>query len=201
VKPAPTTVSFRGQPYVFPGKVNCDLCHGGAAGAYREPERQPVLAFGAHPGALTAASIKALVQRGWLVLSEEQLRGLREPPRLVQGEGEAAQLGERVLALFRMNCLSCHNTASLAAARDTGFVLAPGRAYSLGELRRALGGQSRVMGALGRPVLSPGQPAQSELVLRLRGLEGRRRMPPAEGGVPELDAELGALVSGFISRL
>jgi hypothetical protein len=212
-KGAATFVTFTGSageksPYVFPGKTNCEYCHGGASAAYGE-RGVPVLAFGSHPAKVTRESLERLIARGWIAAPAALLARLRagEPTFLRQAPGETSErraevdLGNRLVAQLQNNCLSCHNTAPLAAARETGFALAPMLAYGLDDLRRALAGPSLIMGSLGRPILTPGRPDQSELALRLRGLEDRRRMPPAEGGVPELDDEIADLVTRWIEAL
>jgi mono/diheme cytochrome c family protein len=203
-KQAATFVAFAGgkDPYVFPGKVNCHLCHGGAEGAYAAGV--PVLAFGSHLAKLTRESLRKLVARKWIAAPPALIARLeRAEPSFLQTTGEEtkARLGRQVLAELQNNCLSCHNSSSLASARETGFALAPMEPYAQGELERTLAGRSRVMGSLGRPMLTPARPAESELALRLGGLEARRRMPPAEGGVPELDRELAALVDRWILSL
>jgi hypothetical protein len=47
-----------------------------------------------------------------------------------------------------------------------------------------------MMGEAGFPLVTPGDLAQSEIWLRLNGLEERRRMPPLEGGLPEPDPRM-----------
>jgi len=198
IKSAATFVDFRDGhgahfPYVFPGKTNCEVCHGGAAGAYANAEPRPVLAFGPHPTNLTTNSLAALVRRGWI---DAPARLLAPGPRTAD-----RTLTDRLVAVLRNNCLSCHNPSFRAAAQQTAFVLHPDRTYTPAQLRRLLSVRSTVMGSLGLPIVSAGAPAASELVLRLSGARGRRRMPPAEGGLPEPDRDLEGQVRGWIAAL
>jgi mono/diheme cytochrome c family protein len=190
-------------PYVFPGKTNCMVCHDGAAGAYADAARLPVLAFGAHPENVDPGSLQRMVDRGWIDAPAPLVAELLEQARraVARDRMQPAVGTGRMLALFRNNCLSCHNSARGAGARQTAFVLQPGRRYSDAELARLLSASSRVMGAMAQPVIVPGQPDASELLMRLRGVQGRRRMPPAEGGVPELDRELITLTRAWIGDM
>jgi hypothetical protein len=200
-KGAATFLTFTGgrgerYPYVFPGKTQCTVCHDGAAGGYGNPGARPVLAFGPHPDNLTAASFQALVKRGWIdapvALAERY--GEPSPPPADDRTG-------LLVAVFRNNCLSCHNGSARSIGRETGFVLEPGKDYTVEALRARLQRRSTVMGRLGLPVVAPGSPGQSELVLRLKGAAGRRRMPPAEGGLPDRDEALIKLASRWVAEL
>lgn len=206
-KLANTLLTFVGAdgkryPYMFPGKTNCQVCHEGASGAYGNAEPRPVLSFGAHPENLTRKSLQAMVDRGWIKADEGVIEAILAqgdlPP---EAQKIAAGPGRKVVAILRNNCISCHNAGPRAVGRTTGFVLEPGKAYTEEELLAAMDRPSTLMGPLGHPVLTPGQPDQSELVLRLRGVEGRRRMPPAEGGVPEPDTELTRLSETWVKSL
>jgi mono/diheme cytochrome c family protein len=199
-KGAATFVTFTGArgryPYVFPGKTQCAVCHDGAAGGYGNPEARPVLAFGPHPDNLTTASFRALVKRGWIDGPAALVKRYSDPPSPSSGDPTA-----RLVDVFRNNCLSCHNGSSRAIGRDTAFVLEPGRDYTSEALRARLRRRSAVMGRLGFSVVAPGSPAESELVLRLKGAAGRRRMPPAEGGLPDRDERLIKLASRWVAEL
>jgi hypothetical protein len=201
-KGAVTTLTFVDAagarfPYVLPGKTNCELCHGGAAALYANPEPAPILAFGPHPANLTPASLRALVQRGWIDAPARLIAAWTGTPasRPELSTGEAR--GERVFALLRNNCLTCHNSSARAAARATAFQLDPTLRASTRERLAQLAARTTA----GRAIVAPGQPARSEMAIRLRGAEGSRRMPPAEGGVPEPDVELADLVSAWIADL
>jgi hypothetical protein len=201
-KGAATTLVFvdaarRSYPYLLPGKSGCELCHGGAAALYANAEPAPVMAFGSHPVNLTPASLRALVKRGWIDAPASLLAEPTSAPASRPGLSTTAARGERVLAMLRNNCLSCHNSSPRAAAHGTAFQLDPVLHTSTGEALKRLA--TRTQG--GRAIVAPGQPAQSEMAIRLRGAQGSRRMPPAEGGVPEPDLELGALVSAWITEL
>ncbi len=195
-------------PYVFPGQTNCLLCHSGAPAVYAQAAT-PVLAFGPHPENMTAESFRALAAKGWLDAAPELIAELSSddaplPAAEAGAPPPAVALAletRRLQHLLRNNCLSCHNPSERAAGRATGFVLDPNREYSAAELQAALAQPSRIMGSLAKAIVTPGQPATSELVMRLQGSHGRRRMPPVEGGVPELDEELLALTSSWIQKI
>lgn len=201
-----TVEGSKAIPYVFPGKTNCAVCHEGAPGAYASDDpRRAVLAFGAHPENITAASLKALIDRGWLTAPEPLMahlrtlaEGLAAPPAPSAPEADSTPT---MLGLLRNNCLSCHNSVAGAQGRDTAFVLTPGRPYTDAEILALFAKPSRIMGTLGHPVLVPAEPRRSEFILRLLGEEGRRRMPPTEGGVPEPDQELTQMALAWAGRL
>lgn len=198
-KSAWTFVTFTGAgaryPYVFPGKTQCMVCHEGAEGAYGNPRPRRVLAFGPHPENLTAASFRALVKRGWIDAPAALIARYSRDPRPT--DDRVATL----VATLRNNCLSCHNSAPGAVGRETAFVLDPNGPYTPRSLVAALSRESVVMGQLGHPVVTAGAPGQSELVLRLKGERGRRRMPPAEGGLPDRDQQLIDLATGWVEGL
>jgi hypothetical protein len=196
-KGATTSVSFRdggeAVPYVFPGKSNCEYCHAGATAGLDNPVGREVLSFGIRPEDLTPESLEALVRRGWLELPP----GLQE--QVARPTAPADLATASLLAMMRDNCVSCHNAAPRAPGRATAFVLDPGRAYSRAELARLFAARALFMGEQGLPLAVAGSPQQSELVLRLQGAQGRRRMPPLEGGVPDPDVELTRAVSDWIA--
>jgi hypothetical protein len=103
------------------------------------------------------------------------------------------------MGMLRNNCLLCHNSSPRSAARDTAFVLDPIASFTRRELEGRLSARATFMGPRGKPILTPGKPKESEIALRLRGVEGRRRMPPLEGGVPDPDVELRQMVEGWIA--
>lgn len=205
-KSAPTFVTFTDReggsyPFVFPGTVNCEVCHGGAAGAYGNSERLPFLAFGPHPENLTRDSFKALVDRGWIDAPSELI------DRYLSGDEPASRPAvdidkrtREVIAELRNNCLSCHNSSKHAAGSQTAFVMEPGHRYSRQEAFERLAVKSSLMGVLSVPLVTPGQPGDSEIWLRLTGTRGRRRMPPAEGGVPDPDVELTRITTAWIAE-
>jgi hypothetical protein len=179
--------------YVFPGAVQCTVCHAGATGAYPNAEPDWVMAFGLHPNNLTPDSFTALVARGWLV-------GAGAPLAEAQPVGEGASFEQLTLelnAVLRNNCASCHNSASVAAASYSAFILDPNKAYTPDELVALLSVQG-VMVEGAHPLVTPGDLANSEVWLRLNGLDGRRRMPPAEGGLAHPDPDLLALWEAWI---
>jgi hypothetical protein len=203
-KGAPTHLALVGQggvrhPYVFPGQTLCEYCHGGAAGSYANVEPHPVLTFALHPANLTVDSLKRLIERGWIDAPE----GLAEHLVVRARDDQSTPAGRtrKMVGLLRNNCLSCHNPYKRAAAQDTGFVLSPARAYTTAELRTRLAVRSSLMGRSARPIVTPGRPAESELWLRLRGEQGRRRMPPTEGGVPERDEGLIKVATRWIEGM
>lgn len=208
-KSAPTFLTFvkpgaagadEELPYVFPGQSTCQYCHGGADATYGgERGRPPVLSFGANPENITPESVERIVKSGWLDASPELVAELRGRDRLAPPDDPAEARAHRVVEQLRNNCLSCHSPNRRAAAWDTAFALEPGRRYSEAELLSRLAVRSNQMGYLGKPMVTPGSPADSELVLRMKGVEGRRRMPPAEGGIPELDRELTGILTRWIS--
>jgi hypothetical protein len=179
--------------FVFPGKTNCEYCHAGAAASF-EPSGEDVLSFGIHPENVTVDSLRAFVAKGWIDAPRELLDELtREPPP------PADPATFKVTSMLRNNCLSCHNPSPRSAGRETAFSLEPGVAYTRAQLGERLAERARFVGPLGKPIVTPGKVEQSEILLRLRGEQGRRRMPPTEGGVPDPDLELGRIVEGWIS--
>lgn len=203
-KGAPTHLALVGRggarhPYVFPGQTLCEYCHGGAAGSYANVEPRPVLTFALHPDNLTVDSLKRLIARGWIDAPD----GLAEHLIVRARDDLSTPAGRtrKMVGLLRNNCLSCHNPYKRAAAQDTSFVLSPDRAYTEADLRTRLAARSSLMGRSARPMVTPGRPAQSELWLRLRGEQGRRRMPPVEGGVPERDEGLLRVATRWIEGM
>jgi mono/diheme cytochrome c family protein len=98
-------------------------------------------------------------------------------------------LTAQVVAVMRNNCASCHNASPNAAANFTAFTVDPNREYSSADLLELLGVDGRMM-LNAYPLVTPGHLEESELWLRINGLENRRRMPPREGGLPEIDPDI-----------
>ncbi len=85
--------------------------------------------------------------------------------------------------MLKNNCMSCHNKSPSALARSTGFALDPKRTYRPAELAAQLQRRGLMMGPETQALLDVHEPGTSEILLRLEGRQGRRRMPPVEGGV------------------
>ena len=184
-------------PYMLPGQNMCLACHNGASGAYPQGATDPILAFGLHPNNLTPASLAALEARSWLTGSAHLLNAdypLGQKPVVSTLEA----LTPQVVAVLRNNCASCHNASPLALGHGTAFVLDPNRAYTTAELLAVLAVPGKMMGAATQPLVVPGDPDHSEIMLRLQGLEARRRMPPLEGGLPEPEAHVIELLRAWI---
>jgi hypothetical protein len=178
-------------PYVFPGRIQCAVCHDGAAGAYPNGTRDPIAAFGLHPNNLTPESYRALVRRGWLVDTDALLTP--DYPNGVPTAQDAFEAKtQELVAVIRNNCLSCHNPNPLAQGNITAFVLDPNRAYTGDELLEVLSVRGRMVSDP-QPLVTAGALDKSEVMLRLLGVEGRRRMPPVEGGLPDQDEHILAL--------
>jgi hypothetical protein len=184
----PLTVSFVGyssSEYVFPGNSACHVCHGGASGGFVKDADDPTLAFGIHPDNLTVDSLQRLTSQGAIMIEKAAPETLNLKTLSLAKD----VLHDKFWGLLRNNCLSCHNPDSLAAARTTAFVIDPqiqlDRRGLLKELSRA-----RALRHIARlPLVTPSDPERSEIVLRMRGQDHRRRMPPIEGGVPKVDEE------------
>ncbi|MBX3015259.1 MAG: hypothetical protein KF832_27315 [Caldilineaceae bacterium] len=187
--------------YVFPGQTQCVACHQGASGAYLNGAVDSIEVFGLHPQNLTAESVEALVARGWLVGAEALLPTMTNAAEAADDPDTSfTQVHEELLAVIRNNCASCHNGSPLAAASFTAFVVDPNVAYSPAELL-AIFSQSGKMFADANPLVTPGSLEKSEIYLRLTGSEGRRRMPPIEGGLPEPDPHMVNLFATWIQQV
>jgi hypothetical protein len=162
--------------YVFPGRTQCVTCHGGARGWYADGS--DALAFGLTDLLRDPHARAELRARGWLTSNVE-------PSAPVEADDTAG-----VVEALRHNCLSCHNRSQTALARLTGFTLDPRQRYTTRELAAVLSRRGVMMDVQTRPIVTPGVPEESEIILRLRGLYGRRRMPPVEGGVATMDERL-----------
>jgi hypothetical protein len=176
-------------PYVFPGQTQCMVCHRGASGAYPNPAHDPIEVFGLHPENLTPQSYTALVERGWIVGGDVLLTDAIVLEAVVNPSALGALTGELV-GVIRNNCASCHNSSPNAAAAFTAFIVDPNHPYSTQELLDLLAQKGRMMGDASLPLVTPGDLTQSEVWLRINGLDGRRRMPPLEGGLPEPDLRI-----------
>ncbi len=194
----------RGQqyPYLFPGQAQCTACHNGAAGAYPNAPEDPIFVFGLHPNNLTPESLAALVRRGWITNSERLLT--EDYPGTTRswtgGTASVDDLTEQVVALMRNNCASCHNASPYALASFTALIMDPNYNYSTDEMVELLRVSGRMM-PNAHPLVTPGNLEQSEIWLRLNGLDGRRRMPPSEGGLPDLDPRLIDLLKAWITTV
>lgn len=181
--------------YVFPGQTQCAACHNGAAGAYPNADDDPIMVFGLHPNNLTAESFVALVERGWITNGEMLLS---QP---VVAHTEAVMpidaLTDDLVAVIRNNCASCHNASPHAAANFTRFIVDPNYAYGTDELRQLLSVEGAMM-PNAKPLVTPGRLDESEIWLRINGLEDRRQMPPVEGGLPDGDPDIIALFERWI---
>lgn len=196
-KSAMTLVTFQEAgasiPYAFPGKTNCEYCHAGGS-ATVAPGAHEFQSFGIHPENMTPASFRAVVAKGWVDAPPELVAELsRERP--APADPETARLD----GIFRNNCSTCHTTSPHAPGRETAFAIDPVQPRTRAELAAALADRAKFMGALGKPIVTRGKPAESELILRLKGEQGRRRMPPVEGGVPDPDVELTTLSERWIT--
>jgi hypothetical protein len=180
--------------YVFPRTTACATCHGGATAGFREADGKPTLAFGIHPDNITAASLERLVAAGAVRVEYE----VPTPSERKDTFSDKDAVHTNFLGVLRNNCVSCHNSDSLAAARSTAFVLDPSVQYSRSDLLTRLTASKAIRHADALPLVTPGSPEKSELILRMTGHGGRRRMPPVEGGVPEVDSSLVELASRWI---
>jgi len=188
-------------PYVFPGQTECMVCHGGASGAYPNGTEDPILIFGLHPNNLTPESFMALVERGWIRNGESLLtEGYLEAATEKKGERSLDELTSEVVGVLRNNCASCHNSSPLAASSFSGFILDPNYPYNTSELVTLLSVNGKMLPD-SHPLVTPGDLEQSELWLRLVGLQNRRRMPPVEGGLPESDPRITELIAEWIVRV
>ncbi|MGQ9908708.1 MAG: hypothetical protein ACUVS2_07725 [Candidatus Flexifilum sp.] len=195
----------RGQqyPYLFPGQVQCTACHSGAAGAYPNLTADPIFVFGFHPNNLTTESLRALIDRGWITGAEHLLSDdypNASPSTIPPETASIDELTARVVAVLRNNCASCHNSSSYAQANFSAFIIDPNRNYTTEELVSVFRVNGRMV-ANAHPLVTPGNLEQSEIWLRLNGLDGRRRMPPREGGLPDLDPRLLDLLSAWIQQV
>lgn len=165
--------------YVFPGTAQCVTCHAGATGWYARGSDS--LAFGLTDLLADPQMRARLTQHGWLVDSTgtDTDRNIVAAARVEAMPDETRQL----VKMLRHNCMTCHNAGPNALGRRTGFVLDPGIDYSTADLLALWSRPGLMMGTATRPIVTPGRPDESELMLRLRGEQGRRRMPPEEGGV------------------
>ena len=194
--------------YVFPGLDACAACHGGAPGAYPGGADDPIKAFGLHPRNLTSESLAALEERGWITGAElvfdstelAQLHAARDRVGRTP-EPEPDPLTAELVGLLRNNCASCHNTQPESPGAPTAFHLDPNEEYTRNELVVALSAKGKMMGERSLPLVEPGDADRSEIMLRLQGLEGRRRMPPIEGGVPDTYIELIDVMREWIEPL
>lgn len=189
-------------PYIFPGQDNCMGCHNGAAGAYPNTGSAAVFVFGFHPNNLTSESFQALVNRGWIVGGENLLTdgypGSSPSASSVTADITLETKTQTLVAALRNNCVSCHNASEKAMARGTGFILDPNKNYSTSELLTILSNRGKMYGDATNPIVTPGDPEHSEIMLRLLGKDGRRRMPPAEGGLPERYTHMIDIVQDWI---
>jgi len=186
--------------YVFPGTTQCAVCHGGASGAYPNPDQNSMRVFGLHPTNLTSTSFDALIERGWI--EDGALEPTAQDIEISHtGELSTDELTNLVVAQFRNNCATCHNASTDSEASFTGFVIDPNYAYTTDELVEVLSQNGIMMGQETYPIVSPSNPDTSEIMLRLHGENGRRRMPPIEGGAPELYTDLINLMETWILRL
>lgn len=184
--------------YVYPGARNCAVCHGGASSTSGDGS-EPVFVFGVHPDNLDADSLGRLVARGWLTGSA--VADVVPVPPVGPGGGQQDALTTQLVGVLRNNCASCHSSSRYAAASGTSFVLDPNRDYTTAELADALSEVAVMSGDRGLPIVEPGDPSRSEIMLRLLGLDGRRRMPPIEGGVPAHYDDLIDLMERWIRGL
>lgn len=178
--------------YVFPGKGQCIACHAGASGWYGEASDS--LAFGVAELIDVSQSRDELIRRRWLIV-----HGV--PPFESSGAGAFQTETDRLVAMLRTNCLSCHNPSEQAMAQRTGFVLDPRKRYRPDELEQALSRRGVMMGADTQPLLDTNDLERSEILIRLKGTHGRRRMPPLEGGVATTDEKLNRAIREWASSM
>jgi hypothetical protein len=184
--------------FIFPGQIQCVACHGGAAGAYPNLDDDPIFAFALHPNNLTAESYNKLIEKGWMSDETRLLSNNSDTIQPISSPQIAFEIATRQLVGFmRNNCASCHNASPHANANMTSFILEPNRNYTPNELID-LFSINGVMMTNAHPLVTLGNLEQSELWLRLNGHEGRRRMPPSEGGLPNVDASIIQLFEEWI---
>jgi len=182
-------------PYLFPGQIQCVACHKGAAGAYPNADDNPIAVFGLHPNNLSPASFVALVERGWITNGELLLSQPASDAAVDVVPFDA--LTDQLVAFMRNNCASCHNASPYAFANYTAFIIDPNQAYTSDELLQLLSADGLMMPDA-KPLVTPGVLNESEIWLRINGHENRRRMPPLEGGLPEIDHSMVSLFESWI---
>lgn len=217
-KQAHTRVDFYDQtgkvfPYMFPGQALCVRCHGGAAGAYYSDDVTYNMAFGMHPQNITVESLENFIDFGIFeenyfqeVLHEQQAQEAEQAYQedmeesLQEGASMETQTQE-LLSVLRNNCLSCHSGHNLADGRMAAMHLDPNYPYTTAELLTVLDEEAKRAPTDPKPLVTPGEPENSELYLRVAGEAGRIRMPFAEGGLPERDEALVEQVRSWILSL
>jgi hypothetical protein len=176
--------------FIFPGQIQCIACHGGAAGSYPNLDETPIFAFALHPNNLTPESYQKITERGWLVDGHQILSAENQEQMPILSPELSFEITTRQLVGFmRNNCASCHNDSIYAAGSMTSFILDPNYDYTPNELID-LFSINGVMVSNAKPLVTVGDIENSEIWLRLHGQDGRRRMPPAEGGLPDVDPSM-----------
>lgn len=191
--------SAPGGRYVVPSRDDCRACHEGAA--------TPVLGLGllqlssdrdadaphATPGTL---DLETLVRLGKLTGLPDAV--LATPPRLAAATPEA----RTALGYLHGNCAHCHNRSrhGVPVALDLSAQWRGG-ALDVATVEASMRGRrARYAGGATMPsqVLTPGDPAASLLLARMRSRDPRLQMPPL--GTRSVDDAGLALVERWISQ-
>jgi hypothetical protein len=186
--------------YNFPGLSLCAGCHGGANAKYPEEKTpQRILGFATHINNIRTDSLRIMEERGMVKGAEF----LYEPEKLHIDEGKLMRLTTALNRIFDNNCTSCHTADQGAMGNHTNFKLTGLQDYPPLVLLEKLSTPVSIADRSGKmPLLdieAPGR--ESELYYRLKGTEGRRRMPMIQGGVPHIDSELIKLIDEWVAAL
>lgn len=184
-----------GVRHDLPSRSDCRACHGagrnvvlGVGALQLSPDRDP-LAPRAETPAAGDVDLAVLVERGLV-------RGL--PPTLRERAprvSAATPRGRAALGYLHGNCGACHD--AVGALAPLGLVLAqPARGGSDASVASLLGRAGRFRTERGDVRVTPGDPAHSTLLARLRSRSPLRAMPPL--GTRLVDEDAVALLEAWV---
>ena len=183
----PTDETVEGRAWHYPSFGECWSCH-------RSENR--VLGFA--PRQLDKKQLEALAAKS--IIDAPTMTTFPEP--LPRPSDTTAPLEQRALAYLAANCSGCHHTDSYVMGSLGTWRAEPGIALADRGLLNAPHHNSPMATAFNlnsAPLISPGNPANSILLARLKSTDEKLRMPPL--GRNTVDPEGAALIEAWIASM
>ena len=181
-----------GQVWHYPSRAECDSCHTTIAGFTLGPEVGQLNRTLVYPG--TAIEANQLITLEAIGMLTTPLTDAEKSTAFYAIDDTAYSAERRARSYLHTNCANCHQPGGPGGG-DMDLRMATPLSET-GVCNRAPSGDT--LGLINPVIVSPGDPDQSILVLRMEHL-GQQRMPPLASSI--VDAEALAVIRQWISNM
>lgn len=181
-----------GQVWHYPSRAECDSCHTAVAGFTLGPEVGQLNRTLVYPS--TAIEANQLITLEAIGMLTAPLTDTEKSTAFYAIDDTAYSAERRARSYLHTNCANCHQPGGPGGG-DIDLRMATPFSET-GLCNRAPSGNT--LGLINPVIVSPGNPDQSILVLRMEDL-GQQRMPPLASSI--VDAEALAVIRQWISSM